>query len=44
MAGQEQTIRTNTIKAKVDKTQAESKCRLYGKVDEAVRQCVNALC
>ena len=37
MAAQEQAIRTNAIKAKIDKTQAESKCRLYGKVDETVR-------
>ena len=40
MATQEQAIRTNTIKAKIDKTQAESKCRLCGKVDETVRQIV----
>ena len=37
MAAQEQVIRTNAIKAKIDKTQAESKCRLCGKVDETVR-------
>ena len=41
MAVQEQAIRTNAIKAKIDKTQAESKCRLCGKVDETVRQIVN---
>ena len=35
-----QDIRTNTIKAKIDKTQAESKCRLCHKVDETVRQIV----
>ena len=40
MAAQEQTIRTNAIKAKIDKTQAESKCRLCGKVDETVRHTV----
>ena len=40
MAGQEQAIRTNTIKAKIDKIQAESKCRLCGKVDETVRHSV----
>ena len=40
MAAQEQTIRTNAIKAKIDKTQAESKCRLCGKVDETVRHIV----
>ena len=31
MAAQEQAIKTNAIKAKIDKTQAESKCRLCGK-------------
>ena len=40
MAAQEQVIRTNAIKAKIDKTQAESKCRLCGKVDETMRQIV----
>ena len=40
MAAQEQTIRPNAIKAKIDKTQAESKCRLCGKVDETVRHIV----
>ena len=33
MAAQEQGIRTDAIKAKIDKTQAESKYRLCGKVD-----------
>ena len=37
MTAQEQAIRKNAIKAKIDKTQAESKCRLCGKVDETVR-------
>ena len=36
MAAQEQSIGTNAIKAKIDKTQAESKYRLCGKVDETV--------
>ena len=40
MAPQEKAIRTNVIKAKIDKTQAESKCRLCGKVDETVRHIV----
>ena len=31
---------TNAIKAKIDKTQAESKCRVCGKVDETVRHIV----
>ena len=30
MAAQEQVIRTNIIKTKIDKTQEESKCRLSG--------------
>ena len=37
MGAQEQAIRANAIKAKTDKTQAKSKCRLCGKVDETVR-------
>ena len=40
LAAQEQAIRTNAIKAKIDKTQDESKCRLCGKVDETVRHLV----
>ena len=40
MAAQEQVIRVNAMKAKIDKTQAESKCRLCGKVDETVRHIV----
>ena len=40
MAAHEQVIRTNAIKAKIDKTQDESKCRLCGKVDETVRHIV----
>ena len=35
-AAQEQAIRTNVIKAKIDKTQEESKCRMCGRVDETV--------
>ena len=37
MAAQEHAIKTNAIKAKIDKAQAESKCRLCGKRDETVR-------
>ena len=36
MAAQEQAIRTNLIKAKIDKTQQESKCRICGQSDESV--------
>ena len=38
MAVQEQAIRKNAINAKIDKTQAESKCILCGKVDEAAQR------
>ena len=40
IAAQEQAIGINAIKAKIDKTEAESKCRLCGKVNETVRQIV----
>ena len=36
-------VRTIAIKAKIDKNQAESKCRFCGKVDETVRHCVKSL-
>ena len=35
MAAQEQAIRTNNIKAKIDKTQENSKCRMCGKAEES---------
>ena len=40
MAAQEQAIRTKAIKTKIDKTQAEIKCKFYGQVDETVRHIV----
>ena len=40
MAAREHAIRTNAIQAKIDKTQAESKRRLCGKVDDTVRHIV----
>ena len=40
MAAQEQAIRANATKAKIDKTQAKSKCMLCGQVDETVRHIV----
>ena len=40
MAALEQTIRSNATKTKIDKTQAESKYKICGKVDETVRQIV----
>ena len=36
MAAQEQAIRTSNIKGKIDKTQENSKCRIYGKAEESV--------
>ena len=36
ISAQEQAIRTNVIKAKIDKTQIDSKCRMCGKVDESI--------
>ena len=40
IAVQKQVIRTNAMKVKIDTTQAESKSRLCGIVDETVRQIV----
>ena len=40
MAAQERDIRTNAIKAKLDKIQVESKCRLCSKKYESVRHIV----
>ena len=36
MAAEEQAIRTNNIKAKIDNTQENSKCRMCGKAEESV--------
>ncbi len=36
MAAQEQAIRTNVIKARIDRTQEESKCRMCGRVDKTI--------
>ena len=41
MATQEQAIRTNIIKAKIDKAQEESKCRMCGQVDETVNHIIS---
>ena len=41
LADQEQAIRTNVIKAKIDNTQEESKCRMCGKVDETVNHIIS---
>ena len=36
MAAQEQAVRTNLVKAKIDKTQEDSACRMCGKADESI--------
>ena len=36
MAAQEQAVRTNLVKAKIDKTQEDSTCRMCGKADESI--------
>ena len=36
MATQEQDVRVNNIKAKIDKTHENSICRMYGKAEESV--------
>ena len=36
IAAQNNVVRTNYIKAKIDKTQQNSKCRLFGERDEAI--------
>ena len=41
LAAQEQAIRTNLIKAKIDKTQEDSKCRMCGKVDETINHLIS---
>ena len=41
LAAQEQVIRMNLIKAKIDKTQEDSKCRVCGKVDETINYLIS---
>ena len=36
MAAQNQSIRTNLVKAKIDKSQGDSLCRVCRKVDESI--------
>ena len=36
MAVQEQAVRTNLVKAKIDKTQEDSMCRMCSKADESI--------
>ena len=44
MVAQEQAIRTNNIKAKIDKTQENSKCRMCGKAKESVNHVLSECC
>ena len=41
IAAQNNAIRTNHIKARIDKTQQNSKCRLYGDSDETINQIIS---
>ena len=41
MAAENNAIRTNHIKARIDKTQQNSKCRLYGDKDETINHIIS---
>ena len=41
MAAQEQALRTNVIKARIDRTQEESKCRMCGRADDTINHLLN---
>ena len=41
VADQNQSIRTNLVKAKIEKTQEDSLCRVCRKVDESIYQIVS---
>ena len=41
MAAQNQSIRTNLVKAKIDKSQGDSLCRVCRKVDESINHIVS---
>ena len=41
MAAQNQSIRTNLVKAKIDKSQGDSSCRVCRKVDESIDHIVS---
>ena len=41
LAAQEQAVRTNVIKAKIDNTQEQSKCRMCGEKDETVNHLIS---
>ena len=40
-AAQEQTIRTNVIKGKIDKSQEQKKCRMCSRADETIDHIVS---
>ena len=44
MVAQNSAIRTNHIKARIDKTQQNSKCRLYGDSDETINHIISECC
>ena len=41
MVAQNSAIRTNHIKARIDKTQQNSKCRLFGDRDESINHIIS---
>ena len=41
MAAQNQSIRTNLVKAKIGKSQGDSLCRMCGKVDKSIDHIVS---
>ena len=41
VAAQNQSIRTNLVKARIDKSQEDSLCRVCGKVDESIDHIVS---
>ena len=43
LVAQEQAIRTNLIKAKIDKTQEDSRYRMCGMVDETIYHLISEL-
>ena len=44
IAAQDNAIRTNHIKARIDKTQQDSKCRLFGDRDEMINHIISECC
>ena len=44
VAAQNQSIRTNLVKAKIDKSQGDSLCRVCRKVDESIDHIASSCC